>query len=185
MGYIYKLDFTNGKSYIGLTANTIEKRFSQHVNAAKLGKSQLPIYLAWRKYGKPVLTILAELQPENLDFAEIEAIQKYNTLIPNGYNVALGGMTAPTKSPEVAKKLSLVLTGRTLSDSHRQNMREAHKHRTKYSQGYKHSTQALEKIKNALKGNTYAKGKPKSEETKRKMSISIKKALEKRKQSLT
>lgn len=185
MAYLYQLIFSNKKAYIGITTNAISKRYHQHKRAAKLGKSKLPVYEAWRKYGEPKLIILAEMDIACISIAEINAIRIYNTIAPHGYNLAYGGLIAPTKNPEVAKKLARALTGRKLSESHKQHMKEAHKTRTDYCKGFRHTSIAKQKISSAMLGNTRAKGKPKSEETKLKMSIAIKASLAKRKNSLT
>jgi len=117
MHTLYKLDFASGKSYIGQTTRTMNKRMQAHAGAARNG-SQLAVHCAWRKYGKPIITVIAELSSQDeLHIAEIEAIKNMKTLSPDGYNVGYGGETAPSKNPEVAAKISAKGKGRKHSDT--------------------------------------------------------------------
>lgn len=113
MQTLYKLIFSSGKLYIGQTVRTMQTRMAQHRRSAMNGNSQLPIHCAWRKYGEPSVEIIGEYEsPEALHEAEIAAIQQYNTLSPNGYNVTHGGDTAPSKAKSVAAKISAKAKGR-------------------------------------------------------------------------
>lgn len=92
---IYKIDFPNGKSYIGLS-NNFKVRFKDHNTAVKI--SQLPLYQAVRKYlnGKITeFTLLEEIDPNDrklLQERERYWIQYYKTMEPEyGYNLTLGG----------------------------------------------------------------------------------------------
>ena len=106
MGALYRLDFSNGKSYIGITTKTAQKRFNGHrlrVSSGVLDNTLM--YNAWRKYGEPKLIILAILENHMLKETEIAAIKAYNTFAPNGYNTTPGGDFPPLLNPEIAKKL--------------------------------------------------------------------------------
>jgi len=117
MHTLYKLDFASGKSYIGQTTRTMNIRMQAHAGAARNG-SQLAVHCAWRKYGKPIITVIAELSSQDeLHIAEIEAIKNMKTLSPDGYNVGYGGETAPSKHPEVRAKISAKGKGRKYSDT--------------------------------------------------------------------
>lgn len=129
MGVLYKLSFSNGKSYIGLTTRGVVARFKQHEYDAVVKRKDLPLYAAWRKYGAPNVVTLAVLSDADLCLAEIKAIQVFDTLVPNGYNVSYGGSISPMKNQLAAKKLSKVLTGRTLSQTHVTNLILNHKRR--------------------------------------------------------
>jgi hypothetical protein len=94
MGELYKLDFPNGKAYVGQTEKTSEIRFNGHKNAFRLG-AKTALYNAWRKYGEPKLTTLAIVEDFDLDETEIRAIAVLNTLAPNGYNTTKGGDRNP------------------------------------------------------------------------------------------
>lgn len=116
MHILYKLVFASGKAYIGQTARNMSIRIAQHKRSVKSG-SQLPVHCAWRKYGEPEITVIAEFETQDqLHAAEKAAIIAVGTLAPQGYNVAYGGDTAPSKNPEVAAKIAEKATGRKYSD---------------------------------------------------------------------
>jgi group I intron endonuclease len=88
---LYQLLFPNGKKYIGITSLTVYQRFKEH---CKPSNNKFICHKAIKKYGKEniVITVLAECDNwELLCLAEQEAIEKFNTFYPNGYNSSLGG----------------------------------------------------------------------------------------------
>lgn len=108
MGSIYKITNTvNGKAYIGQTRHDAEKtRIRHHLNGNSRG-SEL-VKRAVEKYGKDAFTyeILHDgIIPEFLDTLEMEAIEKFNTLVPHGYNLTTGGSNG-TRSEETKRKMS-------------------------------------------------------------------------------
>ena len=118
MGEIYRLDFANGKSYIGLTELTAAERLWGHRCRAQKGDTAL--YHAWRKYGEPTLVVLKLSVPRSkLGAAERATIRLYNTMAPNGYNVIDGGNVSPMTFPHIAAKTANALRGRKLSKAHR------------------------------------------------------------------
>ena len=157
MGELYRLDFPNGKSYIGITRQTAKHRFQKHQRVARQRIGTI-IYNAWRKYGAPVLVRLAVVENDMLFDAEIRAIATFDTLHPRGYNMAPGGVTAPSSSPLVAAKIATKLTGRKLSAEHIARVALAHT-------GQKRSIQAKENMSRAQKGRTF------SDATKAKMAL--------------
>jgi hypothetical protein len=116
MYILYKLVFASGKAYIGQTARNMNTRIAQHNRSVKSG-SQLAVHCAWRKHGAPVISVVAEFETQSeLHAAEKAAIIAIGTLAPQGYNVAYGGESAPSKNPEVAAKISAKTTGRKYAD---------------------------------------------------------------------
>lgn len=116
---LYRLTFSNGKSYIGQTVRGMNIRLAQHRTATNRGSS-LAVHCAWRKYGEPSVSIIGEYDSADaLHAAEIAAIQNYGTLSPMGYNVGLGGETAASKSPTVAAKISEKAKGRKIDNTPR------------------------------------------------------------------
>lgn len=93
-GIIYKItNLANNKIYIGQTIHKLTYRWNSHTRAAKRG-SKTYFHKAIRKYGKDsfILEQIAEANSkEELNQLEIICIQKYNSLIPNGYNTSTGG----------------------------------------------------------------------------------------------
>lgn len=117
MYILYKLVFASGKAYIGQTARNMSIRIAQHRRSVKSG-SQLAVHCAWRKHGEPEISVIAEFETQDqLHAAEKAAIIAVGTLAPQGYNVAYGGETAPSKNPEVAAKISAKAKGRKIADT--------------------------------------------------------------------
>ncbi len=95
----------SGKSYIGQTVRTFNERWSKHItNAFSQDPSCRALAEAIKKYGEKAFKkeILVNCTDAELDEYEIEMIEKYNTLSPNGYNLREGGIT--TKYSEESKK---------------------------------------------------------------------------------
>lgn len=101
-GYIYLIkNNVNQKCYIGQTVRDIKTRWIQHKSDAKHKRTNsYALYNAINKYGdesfsiKELLSFSASSLKQLivlLNEAEKECIAKYNTLIPNGYNVTPGG----------------------------------------------------------------------------------------------
>lgn len=119
MHTLYRLAFASGKVYIGQTTNKLRTRMVAHRQAVK-ADSQLPVHCAWRKHGEPVIEVIGTFAThEELHAAEVDAIKTMNTQCPNGYNITIGGDTAPSKSPEVAAKIAAKATGRKYADKER------------------------------------------------------------------
>jgi len=82
---IYKIEnLLNHKVYIGQSIH-IERRWMEH---CRLSTSSV-ISDAIKKYGKENFSfqVLEECKVEELDKKEIYYIHKFNSLVPNGYNV--------------------------------------------------------------------------------------------------
>jgi len=94
MGIIYMAtNKVNGKKYVGQTWQTLGTRRSQH--HCKPAKSSYAFGQAILKYGKAsfdwvVLHDGIESQ-EEMDSLEAEEIIRNNSLVPNGYNIRMGG----------------------------------------------------------------------------------------------
>lgn len=97
MGALYAIDFPNGKRYIGITSkDTAQARFQQHVaNLHRPTPRRGALYAALQKYGSAaviVRTLAADIDDwELLCLAEQEAIEKFNSMAPHGYNLTTGG----------------------------------------------------------------------------------------------
>lgn len=87
--HLYKISFIGtDKVYIGMTTKNAEFRLKQHANS----KRKSLINLAIKKYGNPVLTVIGSCDDlDLLRLAEQEAIEKFNSKYPNGYNLTDGG----------------------------------------------------------------------------------------------
>lgn len=184
MGFIYMLTSPSGKSYIGQTIRTIEKRFGEHQESS----SCRVIYNAIQKYGwENFDKDWYECPDEELDNHEELMIEVLGTLVPNGYNLREGGgngklseetkrkigeaNTGKIRSEETKKKMSEAnrgdkhpMFGKTPPEETKQKMREtqlgkklSEEHKTKIGESHKGE-------KNGFYGKTH------TEETKRKLS---------------
>jgi len=87
---VYRFIFENLKSYIGVTGD-LKKRIIDHKYKAKKNINK-PLYNAINLYNNFSIEILSTHRKENKAyFSEIYFIKKYNTVFPNGYNIAEGG----------------------------------------------------------------------------------------------
>ena len=88
---IYKItNKINNKIYIGQSCHP-DRRWKEHCANALHNIDQYPIHLAIKKYGKENFLMEVLEWTENYNEREQQLIQQYNTLVPNGYNVASGG----------------------------------------------------------------------------------------------
>jgi group I intron endonuclease len=116
MGFIYKFTALNGKIYIGQTTHDDpNKRFIQHKNTAigvYEGKENILFYRAIRKYGWDNFKreILIECNDQHLDDYEIRFIHMYGSLMPNGYNMTIGGGGTKGHTQTVDTKQSRALS---------------------------------------------------------------------------
>ena len=84
MGFIYIIkNNINSMLYVGQTTRDVKIRFTEH----KCAKNRL-LYDEMKKFGKKNFSIFLTLEVDNnnLNEEEVKYINKYNTLITNGYN---------------------------------------------------------------------------------------------------
>lgn len=114
MGFIYKITnkITN-KCYIGETIkDDPEKRWKEHKNTIKRGVGCPALQNSVKKYGIENFTfdVLLICFDDDRYKYEIEYIKKYNTIVPNGYNILEGGPGGSFKgkkhSEETKKRMS-------------------------------------------------------------------------------
>ena len=117
---IYKIEnLLNHKIYIGQSCN-IERRWKDHIRRIYNSENDnLPLYKAFRKYGKENFSfeIIELCSIEDLDIKEKRYIKQFNSLVPNGYNVAMGGQssTTHTLNYEQVKEIKDLLKNSSLS----------------------------------------------------------------------
>ena len=104
--YIYTNE-VNGKKYVGQSQD-VDRRIKEHIYRASEKTSQeynSILHRAFRKYGIENFSIeKISCSVEEMNDIEVQLIEKYNTLFPNGYNIQRGGNY--TSSPQ---KLSLLM----------------------------------------------------------------------------
>jgi group I intron endonuclease len=115
----------SGKKYIGQTIQCLEKRWKQHVDASKRSYKDHCKVLnkSLRKYGDSnfKIEVLEECENECLDNKELEYIEKYDTIVPNGMNIKKGGANG-THHNDTKQKISESLKGRKISNETRLKM---------------------------------------------------------------
>lgn len=107
-----------GKNYIGQSLH-IERRWAEHRDSANRTADNHGSILiqAIQKYGWQNFqcSIIEETSAEKLDERERYWIQQYNSLVPNGYNVQLGGKTGAMTCPENIREIQDLLVNSDLS----------------------------------------------------------------------
>lgn len=98
-GFIYMYTFRNGKRYIGQTRYTVKKRLLSHVSKTMIVDKVIRSGASFK------VDILSEPKLEFLNDAEDYCINRFNALIPNGYNQLVGNHNAPMLDPDVAKRV--------------------------------------------------------------------------------
>lgn len=106
MGFIYRLVFPNGKSYVGQTKRKkVSTRWRMHKN--RKDSNCRALQAAIRKYGWSNVRkeVLLEVSEEKLDKWEVHYIAKIDSY-HNGYNLTPGGDFNPMRLKAVRDKLS-------------------------------------------------------------------------------
>lgn len=107
-GIIYLISHLDSdKKYVGLTIQTLEKRWLQHKEDALYYfiKSEESLHSAIREFGQELFNIqIIDRGTTKIDLEEKEKewIKKLESLIPNGYNISKGGGSGgsnPTPTP--------------------------------------------------------------------------------------
>lgn len=97
--YVYKItNKINHKIYIGIT-NNYKKRWNNEKSYPSDPNKRQVIQEAIHKYGKDNFlfeVLFSNLTIEDACEKEVELIQQYNCLVPNGYNVDKGGKNIKT-----------------------------------------------------------------------------------------
>lgn len=127
-GYMYRLDFPNGKSYVGVTNSSPHIRFNQHVKMSRSDKAKA-VHHAIKKYGKDnvIVKTLAVGCMKYLYNLEIKAIDVFGTRYPSGYNLTIGGDGAKGLDEITRRKMGEKNKGRIASEQTRIKMSEARK----------------------------------------------------------
>lgn len=164
IGTLYRLEFADGKSYIGACLCTASRRYHRHKRLALSGDTA-PVHDAWRRLGAPQLIILHSSITESIIWREEKKTIRLNdTVVPNGYNAHNGSDKPPGHLGKPGGML-----GRKHTDAARQKMRQSslgkpgtnlgkqfspeHKERIRQANlGKKHSAQSIERMSAAHRG---------------------------------
>lgn len=152
----------NGKRYVGITKQSVERRWRAD-GSGYVGCSVF--YYAIQKYGWDNMKheiICQGLTKEEAELKEQELIKRWNTMVPNGYNLTGGGGVCSFFSEESREKIS-----------------EAQRGERHHYYGKHRDEETRRKISETLKGvgageNNPFYGKKHSEETRRRISEAAK-----------
>jgi group I intron endonuclease len=167
---VYKFTSPSGKSYIGQTRN-LRTRIAAH----KSKSGCIAFRDAISKYGFESFTqeILKDsLTLDEANYWEKFYISEYNSLVPNGYNLAAGGENS-LHHEETKKKLSDKRKGSRMPESFKKALSEKMKGNT-YKKGVPLSDDQKRFLSEMMKGNSYSKGVIKTPEVRAKLSKALK-----------
>lgn len=180
MGYIYKITNTkNNKCYIGVTIKeNPNERWCAHKSNIRNNRGCPLLMAAFKKHGEEAFKfeVLIICFDDDVYYYEEEYIKKYNSASPNGYNVAEGGKSGrnflgKTHSEETKKKIGLKSkeynSNPEVRERARQRMIELNR-----SGKIQRNTENWKKA--VAEGRIGNKGGTRSEETKKKISESLK-----------
>ena len=98
-GLIYLVTHAeSGKQYVGLTIQTLERRWTYHLQQARAGhiKGDDSLHAAIREHGAEAFTMVqidSGTTKVNLEKKERQWIKAHDTLTPTGYNISTGGVS--------------------------------------------------------------------------------------------
>jgi len=162
MYLIYKHTNTiNGKSYIGLTKETMQRRWIKHKACSRFkdrNSYNLHFMRAIRKYPYSVWThkiLESGISKEEVSDKEIYYIELHSTFY-SGYNSCKGGITRMEVSKETRKKLSVANKGR----KHSPNVCEAAQKRNSGSSNPMYGKSQGHKTKDAVSNRRRSESDP-------------------------
>ena len=142
MGYIYTIkNKTDKKIYVGQTIHDVEARWKDHL---KKGSNCRYLKSAINKYGVDnfEFKLVCITFDNQLDDMEIKYIEQYNSLVPNGYNLRLGGNSGRHNAE----------TKQKISDTLKKNFANGLVH-SRHQLGRPHDEATKQKISESLKGH--------------------------------
>jgi group I intron endonuclease len=126
MGLVYLIRNTvNGKCYVGQTRRDIHERWKEHIR-----KTQYVLGAAMAFYGKDKFefSVICEVPNDDLNDREVKEIAERETLVPNGYNLQIGGenrdMHEETKR-KIGANSAVKLKGKKMPETTREALRKA------------------------------------------------------------
>jgi group I intron endonuclease len=191
MGYIYKItNIVTGKCYIGETIQSNhERRWNKHLNSLKYKEGCTLLKASMKKHGVHnfKFEILIICFDKDVVHYEKEYIKKYNSQVPNGYNILSGGqlgdgMVGYKHTPETIEKIKQKgKEFREKNPNHFETYREKLRCSMKkvdISSCVKNSAKYKKAIEEKRVGAASHKGGKLSEDTKKKIKDSVTKYYE-------
>lgn len=172
MGCLYRIEFPNGKSYIGITSKSAEQRFAVHRYQTK-GARRHAIYEALRKHGarNAVLKTLVIADHDYLCSLEPRAIEVFSTKVPDGYNMTDGGEGTPNPTVETRAKIGAAHKGKAFHTTRHSAETRAMMSRNRLGKQKRLSQEQREAKRAAMLGNRHSLGRKQSDAEKAMRSI--------------
>lgn len=154
VGRVYVVTNTvTGKQYVGQTIQDVERRWRDHVSAARAGRSHCKLLArSIIKHGSEAFTVeVVETcsAPDALDQAEARWVRQLNTMVPTGYNLLHGGQgRGRGHSAETRAKIGDALRGRRFTPEHCARISAA-------QAGRKRPPEVMAKVQAANRGRKY------------------------------
>lgn len=153
-GFIYKCTVEDGKQYIGQTTSSIKERMRQHEGRSERGW-RMPLFDRVLKKGLSYdVEIISEVPIDMLDAVERYCIGYFDTLVPNGYNMMIGGQTNRIYTDETRRRMreSAKKVVRVITDEHRRKLIEGYQRYCDERPGTKESRKLSNRAKSLRHG---------------------------------
>ena len=186
MGFIYKItNIVTNKCYIGETVQSNpNRRWKKHINCINYNEGCPALKNAMKKYGIDTFKfeILIICFDEDRHKYEKEYIKKYNSQVPNGYNILDGGQYGGSRlgikhTPEAIKKISDAgIKFNKKNPTHYETYREKHREAMEnidISTAVKNSEKYKKAVEEGKVGGKAHKDGKLSDETKKKIRESV------------
>ena len=163
---VYKLTAPNGKCYIGMTKQSVERRWnSGHAYQHNEHLQNAIAKYGWDNFGKEVVfTSASKTEAEKIERFLIAKYDSTNRL--HGYNILRGGDVSDGHSDETKRKIS--------ESMKKLQTPEVRARKSRDGKGRTHSEETRQKLRQANLGNQNAKGCTRSPEVRAKMSAAQK-----------
>ena len=148
MGCVYRAkNKVNGKCYVGQTTKTMRERRKGHERRTQ-EQSLAPFHCAIRKYGFDAFewkVLMRSSDPDDLKESEIVMIRQLKSKAPNGYNLTDGGegTVGIVHSEEYKKRHSRIMKEVLASPEIRAKIGASHKNRPKSEEQKKKTSISL------------------------------------------
>jgi len=190
MGYIYKITNTvNRKCYIGVTTkDNPNERWMNHKSAIRANIGCPLLQKAVKKYGEDSFRfeVLIICFDQDVFKFENEYILKNNSMSPNGYNIAVGGIRGPSfLGKHHSDETKQVLSKKSREYHNRPEIKEQHRQRAIEINRKRNTGEILRKSEKWQKAVSEGRigGHSNTEEAKKKISESLKEYYKKQKEA--
>lgn len=165
---VYIHTFPNGKRYIGITKQSLQRRFMNGKGYKDCPKMNAAILkYGWNNVEHEML--YDGLSKSEAERKEIELIAYYNS-IDNGYNIEHGGNVCGTHSIETRQKISIGNKGKKkppLTEERKDHLRQLFSGENNPFYGKHHSAETRSEHSRFMVGNQYNLGNHHTDEFKR------------------